>query len=235
MPKGCLLDPAHTLSYCAAIAVYRCVTNIHITNTAVRIRLLSGRFKRVSNYTHPWHIRRAVQILRDGGVIAYPTEAVWGLGCDPWNRQAVSRLLSLKSRAVDKGVILACGDMSQLDFLLSSLTSAQYQKLSASWPGPYTWLVPDLFNRVPSWIKGNHKKVAVRVSEHSLIIELSAAFGRPIVSTSANPAGAPPALNALRVRQYFGDLLDYIVPGELGREQQPSRIMDLDSGVIIRN
>ena len=202
-----LLDPVGALGYCADM----------------------------SNYTHPWHIKRAVQIIRNGGVIAYPTEAVWGLGCDPWNRKAVERLLSLKSRAVDKGVILACGDIRQLDFLLDSLAPSLYEKLSASWPGANTWLVPDDGGKIPIWIKGTHESVAVRVSKHSLIKSITHELGRPIVSTSANPAGADPAMNALRIHQYFGDLLDYIVPGALGLEQQPSRIMDLKSGAVIRN
>jgi len=183
---------------------------------------------------HSWHIKRAAQIIRAGGVIAYPTEAVWGLGCDPWNSLAVERLLYLKSRAVAKGLILACGDIRQLDFLLSALDPDQYEKLSQSWPGSNTWLVPDALHRIPSWIKGNHKKVAVRVSKHSLIKDLSDELGRPIVSTSANPAGSAPAMSALRIRQYFGQHLDYIVPGSLGLEKQPSRIMDLDTDAVIR-
>ncbi len=181
-----------------------------------------------------WHVKRAVQILRAGGVIAYPTEAVWGLGCDPWNSRAVERLLSLKSRAMAKGLILACGDIRQLDFLLSALEVQQYEKLLQSWPSPTTWLVPDSRHTIPVWIKGDHEKVAVRVSKHSLIKRLSDELGRPIVSTSANPAGSPPAMSSLRIRQYFGQHLDYIVPGSLGLEKQPSRIMDLDTDAVIR-
>ena len=181
-----------------------------------------------------WHIKRAVQILRAGGVIAYPTEAVWGLGCDPWNSSAVERLLYLKSRAMDKGLILACGDIRQLDFLLSALDAEQCQKLSQSWPGANTWLVPDSRHTIPTWIKGRHDKVAVRVSKHSLIRGLSDELGGPIVSTSANPAGAPPAMSSLHIRQYFGQQLDYIVPGSLGLDKQPSRIMDLATDAVIR-
>jgi L-threonylcarbamoyladenylate synthase len=188
----------------------------------------------MSTSTHQWHIKRAAQILREGGVIAYPTEAVWGLGCDPWNPLAVERLLYLKSRAKVKGLIIACGNICQLDFLLSDLEPDQYETLLQSWPGPNTWLVPDTLNKIPSWIKGNHKQVAVRVSKHSLIKSLAGELGRPIVSTSANPAGSAPAMSALRIRQYFGQHLDYIVPGSLGMEEQPSRIMDLGTGSVIR-
>ena len=189
----------------------------------------------MSNFTHPWHIKRAVETLKSGGIIAYPTEAVWGLGCDPWNRLAVERLLELKSRSMHKGLILACGDMTQLSFLLRDVSSENYKILSESWPGPNTWLIPDKCHAIPQWIKGSHKTVAIRVSKHSLIKSMSALFGRPIVSTSANPAGLEPALNALRIRQYFGSQIDYCVPGALGAEQQPSRIRSLESGAVIRN
>ena len=179
-------------------------------------------------------INDAATIFQQGGVIAYPTEAVWGLGCDPWNPSAVERLLYLKSRAEAKGLILACGEIRQLDFLLSALEADQYEKLLKSWPGSNTWLIPDSRHKIPLWIKGNHAKVAVRVSKHSLIKRLSDEFGCPIVSTSANPAGSPPAMNALRIRQYFGHHLDYIVPGSLGLDKQPSRIMDLYTDAVIR-
>lgn len=188
----------------------------------------------MSNFTHPWHIKRAVETLKSGGIIAYPTEAVWGVGCDPWNRSAVERLLRLKSRAMDKGLILACGEMDQLSFLLHGLTPEKHQILSDSWPGPNTWLVPDTSHVIPQWIKGSHDTVAVRVSKHSLIRNITALFGRPIVSTSANPAGAEPAMNALRIRQYFGRQIDYLVPGAMGGEKQPSRIRSLDTGLVIR-
>ncbi|WP_250656087.1 L-threonylcarbamoyladenylate synthase [Alkalimarinus coralli] len=188
----------------------------------------------MSTFTHPWHIKRAVEALKAGGIIAYPTEAVWGLGCDPWNRTAVQRLLELKSRAMSKGLILACGQMSQLDFLLSPLSNTERQTLSESWPGPNTWLVPDTHHTIPQWIKGEHDTVAVRVSKHLLIKNVTALFGRPIVSTSANPAGSEPAMNSLRIHQYFGRQLDYIVPGSTGGEQQPSRIRSLNTGQVIR-
>ena len=188
----------------------------------------------MSNFTHPWHIKRAVETLKSGGIIAYPTEAVWGLGCDPWNRNAVERLLQLKSRAMNKGLILACGEMDQLNFLLTDLCQEKYQILSDSWPGPNTWLVPDNQLRIPQWIKGAHDTVAVRVSKHLLIKNISATFGRPIVSTSANPAGSEPAMNALRIRHYFGSQIDYLVPGAIGGEKQPSRIRSLDTGLVIR-
>ena len=90
------------------------------------------------------HFDAAVTALRKGGVIAYPTEGVWGLGCDPRDEAAVLRLLALKQRAVDKGLILIASDEAQLaDFVdMSPLDAATREVVRASWPGPNTWIVP---------------------------------------------------------------------------------------------
>ncbi len=182
----------------------------------------------------PLQLRRAVDALRAGGVIACPTEAVWGLSCDPFNHSAVERLLALKARPAHKGLILVAASESQLEFLLADLTPQQRNILSDSWPGPNTWLVPHA-ERVPENIRGEHAAVAVRVSAHPGVSALCAAFGGPLVSTSANPAGASPALHASQVHAYFADDLDYLLPGDLGGSDRPSTIRDLASGEIVRD
>ncbi|CAA0115013.1 Threonylcarbamoyl-AMP synthase [Halioglobus japonicus] len=180
------------------------------------------------------HLQTAVSTLREGGVIACPTEAVWGLSCDPDNEDAVTRLLALKGRPVAKGLILVAADQEQIDFLLSGLSDVQRQMLSDSWPGPATWLLPHR-GLVPAWVTGSHSTVAVRVSSHPAVSKLCAAWGGPLVSTSANPAGASPAKEAYQVRHYFGDELDYLLPGRVGAAQRPTVIRDLLSGQIIRD
>lgn len=178
-------------------------------------------------------IGRAAQIMRAGGVVAYPTEAVWGLGCDPSDQAAVARLLGLKNRSPAKGLILLAADMAQLGPLLEGLDDLQRQRLKQSWPGPSTWLIPH-HGRVPAWICGRFESVAVRVTDHPLAAGLSRAFGGPIVSTSVNPQGQPPARNQLQVRRYFGNALDDITPGKVGQRSQPSEIRDLLTGKIVR-
>lgn len=173
--------------------------------------------------------------MRQGGVIAYPTEAVWGLGCDPFNEAALERLLALKSRPRHKGVILVASSIDQISPLLEPLTDAQRQRLMDTWPGPYTWLLPDEAHRVPEWIKGKHRSVAVRVSTHPVVKALCESFGGPIVSTSANPAGADPAKDLLRVNIYFAKKIDAVVPGALGQLAQPTQIRDLLSDQLIRD
>tara|TARA_R110002167_G_scaffold128655_2_gene311121 strand:+ start:12185 stop:12742 length:558 start_codon:yes stop_codon:yes gene_type:complete len=181
-----------------------------------------------------WQLKQAVSALHQGGVIGYPTEAVWGLGCDPFQAEAVERLLRLKQRPVEKGLILVAASMEQLQPLLRALSRAQRAELELSWPGPTTWLVPDPDGLIPPWIKGQHTSVAVRVSAHNQVATLCKAFGGPLVSTSANLAGIEAARSAIEVRQAFGHQLDFLLPGTLGGQEHPSVIRDLSSGRVLR-
>lgn len=185
---------------------------------------------------HPLFIR-SMAALESGGVIAYPTEGVWGLGCDPFNDQSLQDILSLKSRPWHKGLILVAGNISQFDFLLHDVSNEDRQKLEATWPGHNTWLVPHQ-NRVPHWIHGRHDTVALRVSTHPLIQEICSTFGGPIVSTSANPAGLPSARTAIRVRRYFkkyiADGSIHLMPGQIGKAEGASTIRSLATGKILR-
>ncbi|KAF1050872.1 MAG: Threonylcarbamoyl-AMP synthase [Stenotrophomonas maltophilia] len=179
-----------------------------------------------------WRTRRMAQVVRDGGVIAYPTEAVWGLGCDPWNEEAVYRLLAIKARPVEKGLIVIADNIRQFDFLLADLPQEWQDRVGGTWPGPNTWLVPHQ-NRLPEWVTGQHDSVALRVSEHPLVRELCALTG-PLISTSANPAGRPSARSRLRIEQYFRGELDGVLGGSLGGRRNPSLIRDLVTGRVVR-
>lgn len=179
-----------------------------------------------------WRIQQVARVVRAGGVIAYPTEAVWGLGCDPWAADAVQRLLELKMRPMEKGLILVAAHIDQFDFLLGDLPERWLDRLVGTWPGPNTWLVPHR-ERLPEWITGQHDSVALRVSNHPLVARLCALTG-PLVSTSANPAGRPAARSRLRVEQYFPGQLDAVLNGPLGGRRNPSTIRDVRSGEVIR-
>ncbi|MCF6754898.1 Sua5/YciO/YrdC/YwlC family protein [Pseudomonas stutzeri] len=179
-----------------------------------------------------WRIQQVARVVRAGGVIAYPTEAVWGLGCDPWAADAVQRLLELKMRPMEKGLILVAAHIDQFDFLLNDLPERWLDRLVGTWPGPNTWLVPHR-ERLPEWITGQHDSVALRVSNHPLVARLCALTG-PLVSTSANPAGRPAARSRLRVEQYFPGQLDAVLNGPLGGRRNPSTIRDVRSGEVIR-
>lgn len=176
---------------------------------------------------------QVAQVVKSGGVIAYPTEAVWGLGCDPWQQQAVERLLALKSRPSSKGLILIAGDIEQIDFLLAKLAPQDYQKLVQSWPAAITWIVPH-FGLVPDYLSGGRDTIALRVSAHPDVQAICKALAGPIVSTSANPSGRDPALDIEQIANYFPRDLDLAFEGELGGLEQPSRIFDLASGQQLR-
>ncbi len=180
-----------------------------------------------------WRLRRIATLLRQGGVIAYPTEAVWGLGCDPWNGAAVARILELKGRAQAKGVILIAADWGQLAPFIQPLSMAQQAKLATPSPGPVTWVVPARAE-VPRWLTGEHGSIAVRVSTHGPVQALCRAYGGALVSTSANPSGHAPARSALRVRQYFGDALDALYCAPLGGAKRPSQIRRLEDERLLR-
>lgn len=180
----------------------------------------------------PLKLDRARRLLQAGKVVAYPTESVWGLGCDPHNGLAVEKLLSLKRRDVSKGLILVAASMEQLAVYLQGLDEQQRATLAASWPGPVTWLVPDN-GHAPQWITGGQPSVALRVSAHKPVVDLCLAFGGPIVSTSANLTGhAPPRWPWLLHQQL--PKLDYCLHGALGDRNKPTEIRDLLSAKVLR-
>lgn len=183
---------------------------------------------------HWWHLRRARASLGQGGVWAYPTEAVWGLGCDPFNETAVERILALKQRPRHKGLILVAGSMQQVRFLLHPLSESLCSTLDQYWPGPTTLLLPDPQRQTPEWIRGDHDRVAVRVSAHPLVRRLCLAHGGLLVSTSCNPAGASPARWSWQVRRRFGGRLDGIFPGATGGGARPTQILDPLDGTRVR-
>src|SRR5690606_28187690 len=181
---------------------------------------------------HP-DIQATAQAIADGGVVAYPTEAVWGLGCDPNNVEAIQRLLAIKDRPQHKGLILVAASIAQLEPYLQRLSPEQRQTLEQGWPGPITWLVPDEEAASP-WVRGEHNSVALRVSAHPVVAGLCQAYGGPIVSTSANRRLDPPARAAGAVRRYFPEERAALSPGEVGEAAEPSEIRDLLTGIVLR-
>ena len=170
--------------------------------------------------------------LRHGGLIAYPTESCFGLGCDPRNRAAVKRLLRLKKRPQSKGLILIASELRQLRPYIATLTPAQRQQIDATWPGPHTWLVPTSA-RCPVWLTGKHRSIAVRVTAHPPAARLCHALNMALVSTSANKSGGKPARTWRECQRLFGAKVR-VLPGRVGKRRKPSIIQDLASGRLIR-
>ncbi|HST46177.1 MAG TPA: Sua5/YciO/YrdC/YwlC family protein [Luteimonas sp.] len=177
----------------------------------------------------------AALLLRQGAVLAYPTEAVWGLGCDPFDEAAVMRVLAIKQRPVAKGLIVVAAVPAQLEHLIDwpALASDQRDTVLASWPGPHTWVVP-ASARAPRWITGHHDGIAVRISAHPVVSALCAAFGGALVSTSANPAGATPPQALSAMDPGLLEAVDGVVDGETAGRAAPTPIRDARSGMQLR-
>ena len=188
----------------------------------------------MKNNLHLDPIAAAVAVLKNKNVIAYPTEAVFGVGCDPDSESAVNRLLELKQRPVEKGLILIAANFGQLKPYIddSMLTEAQRQAIFACWPGPVTFVFPAKAT-TPRWLTGCFDSLAVRVTNHPQVIALCEAFGKPLVSTSANLTGLPPCRTDDEVRHQFG--ADFpVVEGQTGGRLNPSEIRDALTGKLFR-
>jgi len=167
-------------------------------------------------------------------VIAYPTEAVFGLGCDPDSEQGLQALLALKQRPWEKGLILIAADYAQLQPYIddSRLDESQRSRMLASWPGPFTWVLPARPG-TSGLLTGRFDSLAVRVSDHPLVQQLCQQYGKPLVSTSANLTGLEPCRTVAEVQAQFG--ADFpVVVGEVGGRLLPSEIRDALTGELLR-
>ena len=177
-------------------------------------------------------LARAVNIIKTQGVIAYPTEGVWGLGCDPFSQRAVDKLLNIKKRSVDQGLLLVATHIGQFDPFLEGLERKYYEELDRAWPGPTSYLVPDN-GFAPRWVVGAHQTLGLRISDHPVIKALCSLTG-PLVSTSANITGSPPMKSAEEIKELFSEEIDYVLFGELGKLGRPTKIKNIVTGEILR-
>lgn len=183
--------------------------------------------------TQTWKIKQAANVLLDGGVIAYPTETIFGLGCDPFNHHALLRLLQIKRRQWHKGLILVAANLEQLLPFVVIPSEAIHRKVSATQPHPTTWILP-ASPTAPVLVTGAHHTLAIRVSSHPVVQALCREINQPLVSTSANRASLPPARSALAVRRIFGQEVDYILHGQVNPAARPSEIRHALTDKIIR-
>lgn len=174
-------------------------------------------------------ISQASVILQNGGVIAYSTETVIGLGCDPSHQAAVNRILWLKNRAVENGLIVLVDNITSLQNHTKPLSTEQIASISTA--KNTTWLIPTN-EHVPRWVRGKHEKIAVRITQHTTANPLSAATDG-IISTSANISSYKILANQNEIRDWFGPHVDYIIVSETG-SNTPSEIKDLITGEKLR-
>ncbi|MCW8826174.1 MAG: L-threonylcarbamoyladenylate synthase [Gammaproteobacteria bacterium] len=180
----------------------------------------------------PHQLRLAARYLSAGAVISYPTESVYGLGCDPLDIAAIRHILAIKQRDWNKGLILIAASLEQItpyidpDFEIT-------EEMMQSWPGPVTWVVP-AHPELPDEITGGRTTVAVRVTAHPVASAICRHFGGALISTSANISGAPMIRSTTRLRKTFGQAIDYYLPGELGANPNPSEIRTAITGEVLR-
>ena len=172
---------------------------------------------------------QAARILKNRGIVAYPTEYCFGFGCDPMNRSAVLRLLRIKRRPLTKGLILIAADVAQFAPYVDDIPA----HVLATWPGPHTWLLKARAS-VPGWITGNRARIALRVTAHPQAAALCRAAGMALVSTSANRAGGAPVRSYRAAVHRFKSEVDYVLPGMVGDAPAPTPIRDADTGELIR-
>jgi L-threonylcarbamoyladenylate synthase len=170
--------------------------------------------------------------LRRGGLIAYPTESCYGLGCDPRNLRALQRLVRLKGRSAAKGLLLIADHFKRLQPFVRPLSATDLARLRRSWPGPVTWVVPASAT-CPPLLTGGRPTIAVRVTAHAGAARLCRSLGMALVSTSANKSGRKPAKTAAECRRIFGARVR-VIAGRIGQRRRPSTLIDLATGTLLR-
>lgn len=176
-----------------------------------------------------------IKMLHNDNVIAYPTESMFGLGCNPNSKKAVKKLLYLKKRSIKKGFILVASDFKQIEMYINKnyLSRKQKNKIFSYWPGPFTFLFP-ANPKVPYWLTGEFNTVAIRISAHAEIVRLCNAYGKALISTSANISKMTPCFTPKEVFKCFGK--DFpLLNGQIGKEKNPSKIIDITNGNLIRH
>jgi L-threonylcarbamoyladenylate synthase len=174
----------------------------------------------------------AIKILSDGGVIGYPTEAVFGLGCDPWNEKSVNKISDIKNRKKNKTFLLVASNIDQLKNLID--VYAITEEVKSSWPGHISWLIPAR-KEAPSWLIDKETGlIGIRVSDHPVINKICNKFQSPIISTSANISGNKNIKDKNTFVSEFKNKVDYLVEGNIGNQDNPSIIINMITNENIR-
>lgn len=177
-------------------------------------------------------LRKVKLHLKQGGVIAYPTESCYGLGCDPYNYKAINQVIKLKKRDKSKGLIVIASQIKQLNKLIKPLGEYEANQLKDYWPGPFS-LILDVKINTPNNLRGKHKSVAVRVTKHKEVIQLCNHLASAIVSTSANKSQLKSIKTYRECLNKFGNKV-LVLPGVIGFAKKPSTIINLKTQQVLR-
>jgi L-threonylcarbamoyladenylate synthase len=178
-------------------------------------------------------LNQAVETVNNGGIIVYPTESVYGLGCNPFDQKSVEKLLLLKKRNVDKGLILIASHVQHILPLIKPIEANDLSRALKTWPGHHTWVFPKS-KIVPYWVSGKYESIAVRVSKNPIVIELCQNLNSPLISTSANISTENELCSISDIKSVFGNQVDFYLDAPTGKESKPSTIHDAHTNTIIR-
>ena len=173
-------------------------------------------------------IKSAIEVLRRGGVVAYPTDTLFGLGADALNEAAVERVFEIKGRPQGMPLPLLIGDPEQLKMVADIVTESAWKFATAFWPGGLTLVVP-VGPNVPALVTARGWKVAVRLPDHPIPRELARGLGRPITGTSANRTGGPEPSTAELVQKQLHNTIDMILKGGAAPAGRSSTVIDITS------
>ena len=179
-------------------------------------------------HPEPRKIARAVELLEKGEIIGYPTDTVYGLGCDLMNKQAIERIYQLKGMRKDKNLAFICPDLSDIS-RYAIVENHTYRVLKRFLPGPYTFILPAT-REVPKYVHLKQKTVGIRVPNHPVPVAIVRALGRPLISTTAAPSGAEPIIDPYEIDERFPGLAMVLDAGVCG--SVPTTVVDLSQGDI---
>lgn len=183
------------------------------------------RWRVTADVRHSLLVEAAV-VMRAGGVVAYPTDTLYGLGADPWNEAAVDKVFAIKGRDAGQALPLIAADAAQVEAHLGVLSPLALRLANAFWPGPLTLVVPAP-PTLPATVLGGTRGIAVRVPAHEVASGLARALGRPLVSTSANRSGQPATADPDEVARSLGAELDGLIDAGPAPGGPPSTIVDV--------
>ncbi len=182
-----------------------------------------------ADHPQPRHVQRAVEILERGGVIAYPTDTYYGLGCDLGSKKAIERLYQLKARDRKKPLSFLCPDLSDVA-KYAHVSNFAYRTMKSLTPGAFTFILKAT-RLVPETMMTKQKQVGIRVPDSELARALASALGRPIVTTSATDDEGEPLIDAKDIKESLGHGLDLILDGGV-KLMEPSTVVSLEHDTL---
>lgn len=177
-----------------------------------------------SVHPQPRHVERAAEVLEGGGLIAYPTDTYYGIGCDLMSKKGIDRLYALKDRDRKKPLSFLCADLSDVS-QYAIVSSFAYRTMKQLTPGPFTFVL-EATKLVPQMMQTKQRQVGIRVPQAPLMLAIVARLGRPVVTTSACDSDGHPLIDAKAIKDELGQRLDLILDGGV-QHSEPSTVVSL--------